>query len=322
MSGPDGFEPAPIESAQIEAAETGRDEAGPAASAGAPLVEPFPALTAQPRPPSNPPSPPPPIPKPPKASKPPRPPKRPKPPAERLPARLAARVRAVPWRRLRPSRVPMRVLITMVVVALALFAIGTLRKSVADGGADDRPQAVTEASMLSLAPSSPAPVTPSATPSTAPSATTEPGGNDAKTPTTPPTKTTPPGSGTYRIKSATNGLCLDDPGPGDGTLIATGCGSTHTTTGLDALSGGRYNITLDNPDQDSTGCVSADAPERGVPYRGTGCGQNGQLYELVGIGDGVWRIKAADTGLCLTFDGGGSEAYSTDCGSATGFRFV
>ncbi|WP_285661283.1 RICIN domain-containing protein [Actinorhabdospora filicis] len=273
------------------------------------------------------------VPKPTRPPKPPRPPKARKPREERLPARLAARARSIPWRRVRLTGVPVRVLITMVVVALALFAIGTLRKSVGDGGEDGgaKPQAVVEASLLGRPSASPSP-SPSASPSSSPSASpspdkpgsspteTKPGGGDDK----PPAKDAPPpGSGTYRIKSASNGLCLDDPSRGgDDPLIATGCGSTHTTTGLTELSSGTYNISLSNPDQDSPGCVEADAPSSGMPYRGSGCGGNGQTYHLVKVSDGVWRIKSTDSGLCLTFGGSGSEAYSTDCGSATGFRFV
>lgn len=277
---------------------------------------------------------PPKLPKPARPPKPPRPPKARKPREERLPARLAAGVRAgtARLRRVRLTGVPVRVLVTMVVVALALFAIGTLRDS---GGADGddaqvRPQAVVGASALTQPSGSPSPSpSPSTSPSASPSASPgKTGASPSETPTGgddhPPAKDAPPpGSGSYRIKSSANGLCLDDPSRGgDDPMIATGCGSTHTTTGLAALGDGRYNISLSNPDQDGPGCMTADAPRSGMPYRGTACGTNGQQYTLVAVSDGVWRIKSVDSGLCVAFGGSGSEAYSTDCGSAPGFRFV
>ncbi|MEV0645328.1 hypothetical protein AB0I28_08685 [Phytomonospora sp. NPDC050363] len=282
-------------------------------------------------------------PKPPRPAKPPKPSRAPRPPKARKPRRDRLAAKLIPaWfrpggrvRALRLDAIPVRVFATALVVALALFAIGTLR----DGG-QDRP---TDTGAEQVDPVlQPLPAGESATPSASPVPSAEPstspkpkpgstGDDEPAKPDDPPDGNDggdddngggkAPGTGSFRIKSVSSGLCLDESDRGDSTVVQKNCSSAPLSAeGLQSLGGGEYYLTTYHPDH-GEGCISSADNGVGNGFIGDACtGDPSQVFTLDRVADGVYRIRLVDNGTCLAVSGGGAPV-SAGCGKGENQRF-
>jgi len=258
----------------------------------------------------------------------PKPPRAPRPPKVRKPRRLPAWVTR--RRALRLNAVPVRVFATALVVALAIFAIGALR--------DDEPgERGTETAadldpVLAPIPSEES-ASPSASPSPSPSSkspSTDKPGKDDPPEDDPPKQDDPPSggggkapkTGSFRIKSVSSGLCLDEADMGDSTVVQKSCSSSPLSAeGLESLGGGEYYLTTYHPEYHE-GCISSAANGVGNGFIGDACtGDAAQIFSFDEVSDGVYRIRLADNGTCVAVSGGG-DPVSANCGNAKNQRFI
>ncbi|HEY1178659.1 MAG TPA: RICIN domain-containing protein, partial [Phytomonospora sp.] len=268
-----------------------------------------------------------PVPAPPAAVRPARPKRRPKPPRAPRPPKVRKPRRLPAWLTRRPAlrlnAVPVRVFATALVVALALFAIGTLR----DDGTEAPETGTAAQAEPELAPI-PSQASPSATPSPS---SAKPKPKDTPTKDDPTEDDEPPAgggggkapkTGSFRIKSVSSGMCLDEADLGDSTVVQKGCSSSPLSArGLESLGGGDYYLTTNHP-QHGAGCISSEANGVGNGFIGDACtGDAAQVFHLDEVADGVYRIRLVDNGTCVAVSGGGAPV-SASCGSGKGQRFT
>lgn len=304
--------PRPVEvaAAPIPDAATDAAEAPPVVEADPPVREPDPQVVVRP----------------PKRIRPPKPPRAPRPPKVRKPRNLPA------WLTRRPAlhlnAVPVRVFATALVVALAIFAIGALRDDEPGGQATETaggpdPVLAPVPSEESASPS------PSPSPSSASPSTDKPE-NDDEPKDDPPKKDDPPGggggkaptTGSFRIKSVSSGLCLDEADMGDSTVVQKSCSSSPLSAdGLESLGGGEYYLTTYHPEYHE-GCISSAADGVGNGFIGDACtGDAAQIFRFDEVSDGVYRIRLVDNGTCVAVNGDGAPV-SASCGNGKSQRFI
>lgn len=145
----------------------------------------------------------------------------------------------------------------------------------------------------------------------------------APTETSSPSPTTDLRTGGYLITALHSGQCLGE-GPeigneGRTVIVQNDCDIASPPTGLEALDGELFRITLDHPVA-GPGCVTIDAAQADVLFHGYHCEKDAQqLFSIVPLEEGFALRLASEPELCLGIMNAdtakGTQAISAPCGS-------